>query len=117
LWGKNLLINDQNVTQAVNFFNIFSKMFNQKVNNTLHNKKIQIFWSLLKFSTFILFSDGVSPWPPPQNVETFFLSSCAKKGNREIYCEFGEFSLSRCEDLTLLLYQNLLGIKKNKKRR
>jgi len=66
LLKKRLYLNDQNLTRAVNFSPYFFKMFNPRVRTTLH-EKIQIFWSLFNFSTFILFFGRVPPRPPSQN--------------------------------------------------
>jgi len=70
LLKKCLYLNYQNVTRTVNFWKYFSKILNREWILHCTIKKIQIFWSLLKFTRIILSFGGVFSRPSPQNFKT-----------------------------------------------
>jgi len=86
-------------------------MFNPRVNTTLDNIFFKIILVTFNFSTFILFSGGVSPGRPLKIENQFFLHF-VWEGVREFSGKFREFSLSCCVDIARLLHQNLLSIKR-----
>jgi len=65
LLKKCLHLNDQNGTRAVNVWKYFSKMFNPRVNNTLHNKKnLNILVTFEVYNVHFIFRWGLLPATP-----------------------------------------------------
>jgi len=119
-WGKTSLFYWPKFDPGYEFLAIFKKMFNPRVNTTLHNKKLKIFWSLSNFSTFILLLGGVHPltFPHPVHPLTFLKQSflhLVRECVRKNFCQFGEIAFGHCEDIARLLSQKCVVYKNKNK--
>jgi len=108
MWENNCFRNDQNVTQAVNFWPYFSKIFNPRVNTTLYNKKNpNILVTFEVYNVHFIFLVG-SPSGHPLKILKHIFLHFVQECVQGVSCQFGEFSLCRCEDIASLRYQKLV---------